>query len=392
MLPAPDKIQKIAMSLMLVLVAISFTFTNLYALLWTSSEWLISTILPAVIVDLTNAERGVATLPALRHNPVLDAAATLKAEHMATNEYFAHFSPDNVSPWHWFREAGYQYVHAGENLAIHFSDSGEVVEAWMASPTHRENIMNGQFAEIGIGTARGSYQGFPTTYVVQLFGTPLAVPERSFPATAEPSPEPIAVLASDTPMAATDTATSVPTTTTPTLALAEQPIERSSAAKPETAPPAETVVLAERDPDIATSTDADVTTTDSAAVAVTTTPPATDTATTAPVVTMTETEAGDVFFTSSLVTTTTSGTPATIGFVHHNQAPFGWHLLTQPERILQFLYVGIASIVILLLLYAFVREARQHRPYRMAYSIALLLLMGVLWSVHTSLSGGALIV
>jgi hypothetical protein len=93
---------------------------------------------------------------------------------MAARQYFAHYSPDGTSPWYWFDEVGYVYAHAGENLAVHFSDSGEMVEAWMKSPTHRANIINQQYTEIGIGTARGRYEGFDTVFVVQLFGTPAA--------------------------------------------------------------------------------------------------------------------------------------------------------------------------------------------------------------------------
>lgn len=149
-----NKLQKVSMSLMAILVFITFIGSNLHAILWQSSDWLISTVLPAVVVDLTNEERDDNAKAPLVRNSVLDQAAQMKAEHMAKEGYFSHYSPDGVSPWYWFNEAGYVYAHAGENLAVHFTDSAEVVEAWMKSPTHRQNIVNGVYTEIGVGTAK----------------------------------------------------------------------------------------------------------------------------------------------------------------------------------------------------------------------------------------------
>ena len=127
----------------------------------------------AVIVDLTNENREESHVGLLERSTVLDEAARQKAEHMAEGSYFAHNSPDGVTPWYWFDKVGYQYAYAGENLAVHFTDSGEVVKAWMDSPGHRANILSEDYREIGIGTAKGEYQGFPTVFVVQMFGTPL---------------------------------------------------------------------------------------------------------------------------------------------------------------------------------------------------------------------------
>lgn len=170
----PHALQRAALVGMMALVLISFSVANLQSILWVSSEWLVSTILPAVVTDATNSARAEEGKSPLVRNPTLDEAARLKAEDMAENSYFAHWSPAGVSPWHWFSEAGYSYVHAGENLAVHFTDSTTVVDAWLESPTHRENIMNAKYTEIGIGTAKGEYEGYDTVFVVQLFATPAA--------------------------------------------------------------------------------------------------------------------------------------------------------------------------------------------------------------------------
>lgn len=195
--------EKVSAGLMLFLVVLSFTMANLHAILWIGSEFMVSAILPAVIVDLTNDERDGGSLGTLHRNETLDRAAQMKAEDMARHGYFAHYSPDGVSPWHWFNQVSYNYVHAGENLAVHFTDSENVVEAWMESPTHRANIMNGNYTEIGVGTARGEYKGVPTVFVVQLFGTPNAEtreipPVPDIVAMSEPEPEAVTLGVQDT--------------------------------------------------------------------------------------------------------------------------------------------------------------------------------------------------
>jgi hypothetical protein len=91
---------------------------------------------------------------------------------MAQNGYFAHTSPEGKSPWYWFKQGGYVFNYAGENLAVDFSDSADVERAWMNSPTHRSNILNNKFTEIGVATAVGTLNGRQTTFVVQEFGTP----------------------------------------------------------------------------------------------------------------------------------------------------------------------------------------------------------------------------
>ncbi len=133
---------------------------------------LLGSIYPRVLVSLANSDRQASSLGVLTTNSTLEEVARMKAEDMATRGYFSHNTPEGEEPWYWFRKAGYEYEYAGENLAINFSDSEEVQKAWMNSPTHRANIMNGKFAEVGIATAEGTYQGRSAVFVVQSFGTP----------------------------------------------------------------------------------------------------------------------------------------------------------------------------------------------------------------------------
>lgn len=133
----------------------------------------VAAVISSVLIDLGNVDRAMEGLPALSYSPVLERAAKLKAEDMATRGYFAHTAPDGTEPWHWFEVVGYRYVAAGENLALNFADSGDVQRAWMESPAHRANILGSQYAEVGIGTAVGKYQGQDVIFIAQMFGTPI---------------------------------------------------------------------------------------------------------------------------------------------------------------------------------------------------------------------------
>lgn len=142
-----------------------------------------ASVLPAVVADLTNQQRTQNGLQALEVSPLLQEAAQDKANDMAAKGYFSHVSPSGQLPWYWFQQAGYDYQFAGENLAINFTDSQDVVNAWMLSPDHRANILKQQYTQIGIGIAQGMYQGQETTFVVEFFGTP----EPTAPTVARPS-------------------------------------------------------------------------------------------------------------------------------------------------------------------------------------------------------------
>lgn len=134
---------------------------------------LLAEVISSVLVDQTNENRVTLGINELRVNPILEEAAKLKATDMANRGYFAHTSPDGLTPWAWLNAVGYTFLTAGENLAVNFVDSEDVTNAWMASPTHRANIVNGNFTEIGIATAKGKYKGRDAVFVVQFFGKPV---------------------------------------------------------------------------------------------------------------------------------------------------------------------------------------------------------------------------
>lgn len=138
---------------------------------------LTATVYPAVLADLTNQDRLASNVSKLAWNTNLEKAAKLKAEDMLKNGYFAHTSPGGITPWHWLKEANYNFIYAGENLAVDFTESANVQRAWLNSPKHRENIMNSNFTEIGIATIDGFFEGKNTTFVVEFFGKPSLVSE-----------------------------------------------------------------------------------------------------------------------------------------------------------------------------------------------------------------------
>lgn len=123
-------------------------------------------------IALVNVAREKVGLTPLKQNPTLDAAALAKANDMFEHDYFAHVSPTGRTPWYWFQQAGYDYRSAGENLAINYDDPEEQQKAWMNSSTHRANILNQNFQEIGMASKKGKIDGQEAFLTVQLFGTP----------------------------------------------------------------------------------------------------------------------------------------------------------------------------------------------------------------------------
>lgn len=148
------------------------------------------------IVDLTNRTRRDLGVAELRINARLVQAAQAKGEDMLAGQYFAHTSPSGTTPWTWLRRSGYQYRTAGENLAVHFTTAEDVQQSWLLSAAHRANIVDPRFSEIGVAVVPGTFEGFSSMMVVQLFGRPLNEPVADPPrvqATTTPPVHPVAV-------------------------------------------------------------------------------------------------------------------------------------------------------------------------------------------------------
>ncbi len=120
------------------------------------------------VIDLTNAERakGEKKLPALKMNPKLMDAARKHAANMAAQEKMDHVL-DEKNPADRAKAAGYKYRGLGENIAAGQETPKDVVKAWMDSPPHRENIMKGEYLEVGVAVVKSKTGD---RYWVQVFG------------------------------------------------------------------------------------------------------------------------------------------------------------------------------------------------------------------------------
>jgi uncharacterized protein YkwD len=125
------------------------------------------------IIAITNSKRLDHGAKALIQNKLLNGAAEAKLQDMFKRQYFEHISPEGRGPGSIIDEAGYRYIVVGENLAMgNFKDDAALVAAWMASPGHRENMLNTRFSEIGVAVGEGMYNGKKTWLAVQEFGLP----------------------------------------------------------------------------------------------------------------------------------------------------------------------------------------------------------------------------
>ncbi|MFZ3579596.1 CAP domain-containing protein [Virgibacillus sp. DJP39] len=103
------------------------------------------------VIRLTNDERRNVGLPALKSHAPLSKVAKAKSKDMENKGYFSHTSPTYGSPFDMMRDFGVSYQSAGENIAQGQRTPEAVVEAWMNSQGHRENILNDKFTHIGVG-------------------------------------------------------------------------------------------------------------------------------------------------------------------------------------------------------------------------------------------------
>ncbi len=121
---------------------------------------------------LTNEARVSSGVGKLQVSSRLEAVAQLKLADMFQNNYFAHTSPVGVNPWYWFDKANYDFRLAGENLAMNFMSSNEILNAWLNSESHKKNLLLNDFQETGIAVGSGIINNQQTVVVVQVFGMP----------------------------------------------------------------------------------------------------------------------------------------------------------------------------------------------------------------------------
>jgi hypothetical protein len=162
------------------------------------SSGFFSELASKTIFDDVNIERQKAGLPILKFDERLYNAAAEKANDMVVNNYFEHISPTGVTPWYWIKKNNYIYSYAGENLAMDFFDSEELVTGWMNSRTHRENILGKNYKDAAVFLKKGTIEGSDTVVVVLMLGkqkVAAVATTQSLPA------QPLAVQPTPTPLA-----------------------------------------------------------------------------------------------------------------------------------------------------------------------------------------------
>ena len=131
---------------------------------------LLADLTQQLIIAEVNPIRESYGFLSLKVNKELTKAAEMKAQDMIDRDYFDHIGPEGETPWSFLSAADYDYVAAGENLAIDVGNTTSLVNAWLNSPSHAKNIFNGYFIDIGLGIAEGELDGRKTKVVVMFLG------------------------------------------------------------------------------------------------------------------------------------------------------------------------------------------------------------------------------
>jgi len=123
------------------------------------------------IIDHTNNVRAQNGLPPLTENPLLDSIAEARVKDMLEKQYLAHVSPTGEQASDIAQRIGYRYKVIAENIGSgDFYSNQKVVDGWMQSPGHRNNILSSEVQEIGAAVQKGKMKGTETCVAVQIFG------------------------------------------------------------------------------------------------------------------------------------------------------------------------------------------------------------------------------
>jgi uncharacterized protein YkwD len=200
------------------------------------------------LLSATNSQRASNGAGALTINSKLNAAAQAKANDMVARDYWSHNTPDGQEPWVFIDAQGYSYTKAGENLAYGFSTSNSTIIGWMNSASHRANMLDTTFTEVGFGFANSAnFVGTGNeTIVVAHYAKP-PTPPAPQPAAAAPAPP------ASTPQTAPATTQKTPTaaspvetedTPAPPIEIKEDTVVESNPQEPELPITTDTVVPA----------------------------------------------------------------------------------------------------------------------------------------------------
>lgn len=122
----------------------------------------------ANVLKRVNAIRSAHSLQPFVVDAHLSQLAIIKAQDMIGRGYFEHESPHYGHPWDMAALFDYEYTSYGENIARNLATAKETVDAWMASPKHRANILKPTFTHLGVGVQQTKSGNF---YIVQQFSS-----------------------------------------------------------------------------------------------------------------------------------------------------------------------------------------------------------------------------
>ena len=132
----------------------------------------------AEMLTAVNDARFDSGLQPVKLNKRLSAAAEARAFDMINNGYFDHENLAGELPWRVIEGKNYSFLHAGENLAINYSDAKNVISAWLNSPAHETNLLNPLFSETGVSVVSVGSGNEQKTLIVELFAAPQPEPEE----------------------------------------------------------------------------------------------------------------------------------------------------------------------------------------------------------------------
>lgn len=122
------------------------------------------------LLTAINSARAAAGVAPLRATAPLTTAAAWQSQVLARAGILDHTSPDGSTLIDRLTRARWRGTAAGEDLAVAPSPS-DAVAMWLQSPGHRENLLRASFHTVGLGLARGVWNGYPMLYVTADFGT-----------------------------------------------------------------------------------------------------------------------------------------------------------------------------------------------------------------------------
>jgi len=161
---------KSLLGIALLLLVLKFTLVS-YLFVSFPQGARLSEVVITKVLELINSDRLKDNLGQLTLNPILSASALKKAEDMIAKDYFAHHTPEGLKPWDFINRDLYPYTLVGENLAINFTTADSVHNALMNSESHKKNILNSNYNEIGIAMVNGMLNNQNTNVLVELFAT-----------------------------------------------------------------------------------------------------------------------------------------------------------------------------------------------------------------------------